>query len=281
MLAYVKADLDSVIEMYLGRPSHCVLVLDIPTPFLDETLPPLHEVSMVISALNSICKHLLLYVNPFIGTHSDILTKIPILVPLYKRGLVIDYKSTPRVKASIHTQGLHNTLTIEVANPNNLGTTIVFSIPRTCDAPPILTPSALYVYYLTDSSSRALLRQGFTATHLNIATILRYTTPHLAIVSLSKCISGDGPIFGYPEYIDTAFFVGKPHLIDIALALCLGYTLHDIYFVKLINDAHNLNKLFQLANHFVKSITTCRKVKRHSLYHYHRRLLITKADLHT
>jgi len=280
MLAYVREGLSNVIEMYLGRPSHCVLVLDIPTPFLDESMPPPHEISMMISILDSICNKLLLYINPFIGTYEDIPDRVPTLIPLYKRGLVISYESTPRVKVNVYTQGLHNTLTIEVANPNNLGITIVFSIPRTCDIPPILTPSALYAYYMVDNNSRALLKQGFIATHFNIATVLKHTTPHLAIVSLSKCISGDGPIFGYPEYIDTAFLAGMSQLVDVALALCLGYTLRDIYFVKLTSNVHSHAKISQLAGHFIKSITTCRRVRRHSLYHYHRQLLITKVGSH-
>lgn len=281
MLAYIRTGLSNVVERDLGRPSHCVLVLDIPTPFLDESMPLLHEISMIISILDSICSRLLVYVNPFIGTYNDVLNKVPILIQLYKRGLIIDYESTPRVKVDIYTQGHRNRLTIEVANPNNLGTTVLFSIPRTCDVPPILTPSALYVYYMVDNSSRALLRQGFVATHLNIATVLKYSTPHLAIVSLSKCVSGDGPIFGYPDHIDTAFFVGKPPLIDITLAMCLGYALHDIYFVRLIDDNLSLVKMSQLASHFIKSVTTCRRVRRHSLYHYHRQLLMTMASLHT
>lgn len=273
MITLTKGELELALRMYLVGASHCVLVLDLVSPFLEEALPPLDELAFVIEVLNKICKELTVYVEPLIGSRKDAIMRIPIIKSLSQRGLLLDQDSVPRVRVHLYTQGLRNTFETEIVNLQFIGTTILYSIPRTCDTPPILTPSALYAYYIVDSNMRDLIKQGFIATHYNIALILETVPLDLAILSFTKAVSGDGPIYGYIDRLATHFLVGRVPYIDIALALCLGYSLDDIYFIKIMKNEPSIVKMLQLAGHSITSNIVCRKLKKHSFYPYHRRMI--------
>ncbi len=272
MITLTEGELRLALTTHLVKASRCVLVLDIVSPFLEEALPPLDELTLVVDALNEICRELAVYVEPLIGSRDDAIARIPLIRSLSQRGLLLDQGSVPRVRVHLYTQGLRNTFEAEIVNLQSIGTTIIYSIPRTCDIPPILTPSALYAYYIVDSNMRDLIKQGFIATHYNIALILKTAPLDLAILSFAKAISGDGPIYGYVERLATRFLIGSAPYVDTVLALCLGFSLDDIYFIKILKGEHSIVKMLQLASHSTVSNIACRKLRRHSFYPYHRRI---------
>jgi len=273
MITLTETELELALMTYLAQASRCILVLDIATPFLEEALPPLAELAHIVEVLDGFCREVVAYVEPMVGSCEDAISRIPTVKSLSRRGLLLDRDSVPRIRIPLYTQGFRKTFEIEIINLRLIGTTLLYSIPRSCDIPPLLTPSALYAYYIVDGSMRDLVKQGFIASHYNIALILKAVPLELAILSLTKAISGDGPVYGYIDRLAKYFLVGKVPHVDIALALCLGYSLDDVYFVKILEEGSNIVKMLRLASHSIISSPVCRKMKRHSLYPYHRRLI--------
>ena len=255
--------------------SRIILVLDIPSAFLPESTLDINTVVSIVEAL-SICKKLaFILINPFMGTHIDVVKHIEPFKKYDKIGLIVNTQDLDVANISIFSQGLRSMYTIEIFNLSKYGDPMIVSLPRTSDFAPLLLSTALYsLYIVKNRDDRLMLNQGFIATNINIARIFVSQPARYAVLDIEKIVHGDGPIYGLIDYIKNIhfkFIVGDPLYVDVLFTKSINMNVETIGCLWVLSKVLNISESQILKDfHYENKCIYGVKLKLHQFYNFYR-----------